>query len=148
LQPTTTATTVSPAVYTNMKEEVQQQVYVLEILWNKAIPAEQRIIEIGGVLLFRTKVLENRDEIINEIRCLSNDARKLSICSAFSGMQMAYNYLFDMAIGIAKFLNKLNANFLPKHFIARVINKSHSNDLVPSRPSENHSVVSYGPKKI
>ena len=26
--------------------------------------------------------------------------------------------------------------------------KENSNDLVPSRPSENHSVVSYGPKKI
>ena len=61
---------------------------------------------------------------------------------------MAYNDLFETAMGIAKFLNKLNANFLPKHFIARVINNSHSNDLVLSRPSEDHSVVSYGPKKI
>jgi len=61
---------------------------------------------------------------------------------------MAYNGLFETAMGIAKFLNKLNANFLPKHFIARVINNGDSNDLVLSRPSENHSVVSYGPKKI
>jgi len=60
---------------------------------------------------------------------------------------MAYNDILETATGIAKFLNKLNANFLPKHFIARVINSSHSNDLVLSRPSENHSVVSYGPKK-
>jgi len=47
LQPTTTATTVPHAVYSNVKEDVQQQQYVLEIiLWNKEIPAEQKIREI------------------------------------------------------------------------------------------------------
>jgi len=43
LQPITTATTVPHAVYSNVKEDVQQQQYVLEIiLWNKATPAEQK----------------------------------------------------------------------------------------------------------
>ena len=73
-----------------MKEDVQQQQYVFEILWNKAIPAEQKIREIEeGVIPVRTRLLENRDEIINEIRCLNNSASKLSICSAFGGMQMS-----------------------------------------------------------
>jgi len=95
-QPTTTATAVPHAVYSNVKEDVQQQQYVFEILWNKAIPAEQKLREIEeGVIHVRTRLLENRDEIINEIRCLNNNASKLSICSAFGGMQMAYNYLFD-----------------------------------------------------
>ena len=95
-QPTTTATAVPHAVYSNVKEDVQQQQYVFEILWNKAIPAEQKIREIEeGVIPVRTRLLENRDEIINEIRRLNNSAGKLLICSIFGIMQMSYKYLFD-----------------------------------------------------
>ena len=36
-------TTIARAVYTNVIEDIQQQQYVFEILWNKATPAEQRI---------------------------------------------------------------------------------------------------------
>ena len=39
-------TTIPHAVYSNVIEDVQQQQYVFEILWNKATPAEQRIQEI------------------------------------------------------------------------------------------------------
>jgi hypothetical protein len=87
LQSTTKTTKVPHAVYSNVKEDVQQQKYVFEILWNKAIPAEQKIREIEeGVIPDRTRLLENRDEIINEIRHLNNNARKLSICSGFGAM--------------------------------------------------------------
>ncbi|MFY9869874.1 MAG: hypothetical protein WAK17_09175, partial [Candidatus Nitrosopolaris sp.] len=41
-----TTTTIPRAVYTNVIEDIQQQQYVFEILWNKATPAEQRIREI------------------------------------------------------------------------------------------------------
>ena len=89
-------TAVPHAVYSNVKEDVQQQQYVFEILWNKAIPAEQKIKEIEeGVIPDRTRLLENRDEIINEIRSLNNNAGKLLICSTFGIMQMSYKYLFD-----------------------------------------------------
>ena len=95
-QPTTTVTAVPHAVYSNVKEDVQQQQYVFEILCNKAIPAEQKIKEIEeGVIPDRTRLLENRDEIINDIRCLNNNAGKLLICSTSGIMQMSYKYLFD-----------------------------------------------------
>jgi hypothetical protein len=56
LQPRTTAATVPHAVYSNVKEDLQQQQYLFEILWNKTTPAEQKIIEIGeGVYLFGQK---------------------------------------------------------------------------------------------
>jgi signal transduction histidine kinase len=43
----------------------------------------------------RTKILENEDEITKELRRLNNNASRLSICSAFGGIQMSYKYLFD-----------------------------------------------------
>ena len=42
---TRTTTSIPRAVYSNVKEDVQQQQYVFEILWNKATLAEQRIRE-------------------------------------------------------------------------------------------------------
>ncbi|HZD83604.1 MAG TPA: HAMP domain-containing sensor histidine kinase, partial [Nitrososphaeraceae archaeon] len=43
----------------------------------------------------RTRLLENQDEIIREIKRQNNRANNLSICTAIGGMQMSYNYLFD-----------------------------------------------------
>lgn len=57
-QPTTTTVTAVPhAVYSNVKEDVQQQQYVFEILWYEGIPAEQKIKEIEeGVIPDRTRL--------------------------------------------------------------------------------------------
>jgi hypothetical protein len=43
----------------------------------------------------RTRLVNKQDEIINEINRLNNSADRLSICSAFGGMQMSYKYFFD-----------------------------------------------------
>lgn len=40
------AITIPYAIYSNVKEDIKQQHYVFDILWNKAIPAEQKIREI------------------------------------------------------------------------------------------------------
>jgi two-component system, OmpR family, sensor histidine kinase VicK len=89
----------SQIVHSNVKELVEQQQYTFDTFWSKSIPAEQRIrdIEEEGrkVLPIRTRLLENQDEIIREIRSLNYIADKLSVCSAFGGMQMSYNYFFD-----------------------------------------------------
>ena len=58
--------------------------------------SEQRIKEIeGGVQPVSTRILEDQDEIIKEIKHKNNSASKLSVCSTFGGMQMSYNFLFD-----------------------------------------------------
>jgi hypothetical protein len=94
-------TTIPHAVYSNVEEDIQQQQYVFEILWNKATPAEQRIREIEeGVQPVSTKILEDQDQIINEIRRLNYSSTRLSVCSAFGGMQMGYKYLFDSYMNI------------------------------------------------
>ena len=91
------------AVYSNVIEDVQQQQYIFEILWNKATPAEQRIREIEeGVKSVNTRILEDQDQIINELRRFNNRATKLSICSAVGGMQMTYKYLFDTFLDIVE----------------------------------------------
>jgi len=100
-EPISARTTIPHAVYSNVIEDVQQQRYVFEILWNKATPAEQRIREIDeGVQPVSTRILEDQDQIIHEIRRLNYSSNRLSVCSAFGGMQMGYRYLFDSYMNI------------------------------------------------
>jgi signal transduction histidine kinase len=106
-----TSNTASQIIYSNLQEIVEQQQYMFETLWSKAIPSEQRIREIEegvhpvstrilreieeGIMPIRTKIIENQDEIIKEIKRKNNSASKLSVCSTCGGMQMSYNFLFD-----------------------------------------------------
>jgi signal transduction histidine kinase len=63
---------------------------------SKAILAEHRINEIEqGIDPTRTRLLENQDEIIREIKRLNDKANQLSICTTFGGMQMSYHHFFD-----------------------------------------------------
>jgi signal transduction histidine kinase len=90
------AKVASQIIYSNVAEIVEQQQYVFDTLWNKALPAQEKIREIEeGIIPIRTRLLENQDEIIREIKRKNNAAKKLSICTSFGGMQMSYNYLFD-----------------------------------------------------
>src|SRR5438445_4710356 len=69
---------------------------LFEELWKNGIDPKDRIREIEeGIAPVKTKILKDENEIINEIRRLNNSASRLSICSAFGGMQMSYKYLFD-----------------------------------------------------
>ena len=87
---------LTQVIYSNVREVVEQGQYIFDTLWNIAIPAELKIREIEeGLLPIRTRLLQNRDDIIKEIQQLNNSADKLSICSAFGGMQMSYNFFFD-----------------------------------------------------
>jgi two-component system sensor histidine kinase VicK len=87
--------------YSNSKEVVEQGQYIFNTFWKKAIPAEQKIREIEeGIQPVRTTILEDQDEIIKELRRLNNSSTRLSVCSAFGGMQMAYKYLFDSYLNI------------------------------------------------
>src|SRR5215467_2510878 len=96
-----TSNIASQIIYSNLHEIVEQQQYIFETLWTKAIPAEQRIREIEeGIPPVSTRILKDQDQIINELRRLNYSSTRLSICSAFGGMQMGYNYLFDSYMNI------------------------------------------------
>ena len=56
----TTAATLQHAVYSNVKEDIQQQQHIFEILWINAIPFEERIREIEeGIERVETIALRN-----------------------------------------------------------------------------------------
>jgi two-component system, OmpR family, sensor histidine kinase VicK len=83
-------------IHSNVKEIVEQEKFVFESFWSRAIPAQIRIREIEeGIMPIRTRIIENQDEIIKEIKRKNNSASKLSVCSCFGGMQMSHNFLFD-----------------------------------------------------
>jgi two-component system sensor histidine kinase VicK len=83
-------------IYSNIKEVIEHQQYVFDTLWVKAVSAAKKIKEIEeGIEPVRTRLLENQDEIIREIKLLNSAANQLSICTAIGGMQMSYNYLYD-----------------------------------------------------
>ena len=83
-------------IHSNVKQLVEQQQSLFEILWKKAIPAEQKIREIeDGLEPPETKVLENPDEIFNHMRYVVGNASKRLICSSSGGMYLAYNNFFD-----------------------------------------------------
>jgi two-component system sensor histidine kinase VicK len=87
---------LTQVIFSRVREVVEQGQYIFDTLWNAAIPAEQRIREIEeGVMPVRTRLVNKQDEIINEINRLNNSADRLSICSAYGGMQMSYKYFFD-----------------------------------------------------
>ena len=87
---------VTQTIYSNAKAILEQHRYFFENLWNNATPAAQRIKEIEeGIDPVRTKIFENQDEIIREIRNLNNRADHLSICSSLGGMQMSYKFFLD-----------------------------------------------------
>ena len=84
-----------------MIEVIRQQQCVFEILWNKAAPAEKRIKEIEGrVQRVSTRILEDEDQIITELRRLNSSSTRLSICCEYGGMQMGYKHLFDSYLNI------------------------------------------------
>ena len=88
---------VTQLIYTNVKAIVEQQQYMFDTLWCKAIPAEQRIKEIEeGVVPYKTKVIDNPEEIVKEISKLTANSNQLSICLPSGGMQYSHKYFFDI----------------------------------------------------
>jgi hypothetical protein len=84
-------------IHSNVKQLVEQQQSLFEILWKKAIPAEQKIREIeNGIELPETKVLEDSAEIYNHMKYVIENASKRLICSSSGAMQMVYDNFFDL----------------------------------------------------
>jgi len=127
-------------IRSNVKTFVEQQQYFFETLWTKATPAKQKIREIEeGIIPIQTKILNDENEIIKEIRRLNNSASKLSICSAYGGMEMSYKYFFDTYKRIADSggmrcivnINKRDSMNLIKVFLNAGIQVRHVKNMPP-----------------
>jgi two-component system, OmpR family, sensor histidine kinase VicK len=85
------------AIYTNVREIVEQQLNIFEALWNKSIHAEKKIKEIEeGTVRFETRLIEDAQEIIKEIGRLTASSTELRTCLTAGGMQYSYNHFFDI----------------------------------------------------
>src|SRR5215472_15438319 len=85
-------TTIPHALYSNVIEDIQQQQYVFEILWNKATPAEQRIKEIEeGIEHVETIALKNITEIAKRINKNIESSNEIKVASHPGGLELAYN---------------------------------------------------------
>jgi hypothetical protein len=88
-------------IYSNVKAVAFQQEYFFETLWNKAIPAEQRIRDIQrGTVEYKTHVIEDPDEIIKEMRRKNSQSKLLCVCTTANGMKMSYRYFLDIYLQI------------------------------------------------
>jgi signal transduction histidine kinase len=89
---------IPEVIYSNVEKIVEQQQYLFETLWSKAISAEQRIREIEeGIIPYETRIIENNpDDIVKQIRRLSQNSNELATCLTSGGMQYSYNYFFDV----------------------------------------------------
>jgi len=89
---TTTTGTLQHAVYSNVKEDIQQQQHIFEILWNNAIPVEERIREIEeGIERVETIALRNSTEIAKRIKKNIESSNEIKICAQAGGLELIYN---------------------------------------------------------
>jgi hypothetical protein len=74
------------AIYSNVNDDIRQQNYVFEMLWNKAIPAEQKIKEIeGGGVIENTEVLYGTDNVMSaELRFFSQAKTRIDTCMDYT----------------------------------------------------------------
>ena len=89
----------SEIIYSKIKELVEQQQYIFDTFWNKAIPAEQKIRELEHAKALHpeseteteTKVFKDQYQISKSIQQLIDNSDELLVCSDFDGMKMIYN---------------------------------------------------------
>jgi signal transduction histidine kinase len=93
---TITGAILQHAVYSNVKEDIQQQQHIFEILWTNAIPVEERIREIEeGIEHVETIALRNSDEIVKRIKKNIESSTEIKICFQPGGLELIYNNFLE-----------------------------------------------------
>jgi len=84
---------VSELIYSNVDSVVNQNRYLFETMWKKAIPAEQRIKEIKKrILPIETYLIEDAQEGLNySIDFVNNVEKGLSICTSIGNLKLLDN---------------------------------------------------------
>jgi two-component system sensor histidine kinase VicK len=95
---------IQQIIYSNVKDIIQQQRYVFESFWNKAIPAKQRIKEIEeGVELGKTDVIQNPQSI----QKLLIDMVKSAKHEILLILPTVNAFLREQRIGVIQLLNQV-----------------------------------------
>ena len=95
---------IQQIIYSNVKDIIEQQRYVFESFWNKAIPAKQRIKEIEeGVKLGKTDVIQNPQSI----QKLLIDMVKSAKHEILLILPTVNAFLREQRIGVIQLLNQV-----------------------------------------
>jgi two-component system, OmpR family, sensor histidine kinase VicK len=87
---------VAELIYSTAKSVIEQNKYVFETLWSKAVLAQDRIREIEeGVTRPEIKAVKDPREILQDTIGLVRRSKQYSICSVYDGLLYAHNYSFD-----------------------------------------------------
>ncbi|HYF99991.1 MAG TPA: HAMP domain-containing sensor histidine kinase [Candidatus Saccharimonadales bacterium] len=83
-------TSVSELVYSNIESMVNQNIFLFETMWKKAIPAEQRIKEIKEMILpIETFLIDDPKEGLNySIDFVNRVENGLSICTSIDNLKL------------------------------------------------------------
>ncbi|HEX2107501.1 MAG TPA: ATP-binding protein [Nitrososphaera sp.] len=114
---------VPEVIYSNAKSVVEQNQYVFDTLWSRAVAAQDRIWEIdGGTLRRETKTLKNPAEILEATIASAQRSKQLVICSSSDRLVSAYRFSLDT---FREILNRYRQN---KHLGIRWIIKIDDNE--------------------
>jgi nitrogen-specific signal transduction histidine kinase len=88
----------SQIIYSSIQEIVEHQQYVFDTLWNKSVSAQKRITEIeeGIIMHYETKIIQNGDEVVREIRRLTANSNELRTCLTSGGLRYSYDHFFEI----------------------------------------------------
>ena len=110
-------------IYSSAKNIIEQNRYVFDTLWSRAVVAQDRIKEIEeGTIRRETKTLKNLDEILKETAALARRSKRYSICSSSNALLYAYTHSLDV------FKEILNRHLHNTHAGVRWITKVDDND--------------------
>jgi signal transduction histidine kinase len=87
---------VPELIYSSARSVIEQNKYVFDTLWSKAVLAQDRIREIEeGVTRPEIRAVKNPREILQDTIGLVRRSKQYSICSVSDGLLYAHNYSFD-----------------------------------------------------
>jgi signal transduction histidine kinase len=110
-------------IYSNVKSVIEQNEYVFDTLWSRAIVAQDRIREIEeGTVRRETRTLKNPVEILQETLAVARRSKRYSVCSVSDGLVYAYTHSLDT------FKEILNPRIHNTHSGIRWITKIEDND--------------------
>ena len=83
-------------IYSSVRSVVEQNKYVFDTLWSKAVVAEDRIREVEeGIIRPETRTVKNPKEILEETLGLMRRSIQYSVCSVSDRLLHAHDYSFD-----------------------------------------------------
>ena len=87
---------VPEMIYSSARSVIEQNKYVFDTLWSRAVVAEDRIREIEeGIVRAETRAVKDPVEIPQNIIELVRRSKQYSVCSVSEGLLYAFNHCFD-----------------------------------------------------